>query len=286
MLAILGVYGGILWLGREFGLRGLAAHAPALTAVTSAYYVTNLYGRGDWTEFMVTSSLAPLVASGVYLVRADAWRAFSMAIFVASAMLFTAGHNITLLWGTAIGLGTLLILWLAQGASRSLPYRRLAMLGGLGLAGALVNAWYLLPDIAYATKVAIGHSAPPPSSLWAHTKGFNLPGVVLDPLRRVPSESSTPALYVQAPDWFIVWGLAAAVLLLWRRAVSGPLRHAWVGAIVVLVLLLGMYLVKPFWQSVVYPFNEIQAPLPAQQLYLLCDRRASSGCGACASTSH
>ncbi|HEY3759003.1 MAG TPA: hypothetical protein VGL37_04535 [Solirubrobacteraceae bacterium] len=152
MLAMLGVYGGILWLGREFGLRGLTAHAPALTVLTSAYYVTNLYGRGDWTEFMVTSSLAPLAASGVHLVRTrtEAWRPLPMAIFVASVMLLTAGHNITLLWGTTIGVGALLITWIALGAPR-LPYRRLVMLGGLGLAGATINAWFLLPDIAYAS---------------------------------------------------------------------------------------------------------------------------------------
>lgn len=260
VLAMLGVYGSILWLGREFGVRGPAAHAPALAALTSAYYVTDLYGRGDWTEFMVISSLAPLVASGVHLVRVDTWRTFPMGVFIASTILFTAGHNITLLWGTAIGLVTLLVMWLAQGAPFGLPYRRLAMLGGLGLVGSLINAWYLLPDVAYATKVAIGHSAPSASSLWEHTREFNLPRVVLDPLRRVPGGSSTPALYVQAPDWFIAWGLVAAVLLLWRGALSSSIRRSWVVAIVVLVLLMGMLLVKPVWQFVAYPFNEIQNP--------------------------
>jgi hypothetical protein len=260
MLAILGVYGGILWLGREFGLRGLAAHAPALVAVTSAYYVTNLYGRGDWTEFMVTSSLAPLAASGVHLVRADRWRPLPMAIFVASVVLLTAGHNITLVWGTTVGVAVLLILWLAQGAPRSLPYRRLAMLAALGLAGVLMNAWFLLPDIAFASKVAVAHSEATSSAIWTTLKGFNLPGTVLYPFRRVPSESTTPALYVQAPDWYIAWGLLAAALLLWRPAVGGALRRVWASAIAVVALLLGMILLKPFWQLVQYPFNEIQTP--------------------------
>jgi hypothetical protein len=260
MLAMLGVYGGILYLGREFGLRGLAAHAPPLVALTCAYYMTNLYGRGDWTEFMITSSLAPLAASGVHLVRADHWRPLPMAIFVASVALLTGGHNITLLWGTTIGAGVLLLMWLAQGAPRRLPYRRLAMLGGLGLGGVLINAWFLLPDIAYAAKVAVAHSEATSTSIWTKTKGFNLPGVVLDPLRRVPSESTTPALYVQAPDWFIAWGLAATVLLLWRGAVTDTLRRVWLGTMLVLVLLLGMILIKPFWGFVEYPFNEIQFP--------------------------
>jgi hypothetical protein len=36
--------------------------APALAVVTSAYYVTDLYGRGAWPEFMATSAMAPLLA--------------------------------------------------------------------------------------------------------------------------------------------------------------------------------------------------------------------------------
>ncbi|HEY2767479.1 MAG TPA: hypothetical protein VGI76_04440 [Solirubrobacteraceae bacterium] len=260
MLAILGVYGGILWLGREFGLRGLAAHAPALAALTSAYYMTNLYGRGDWTEFMVTSSLAPLAASGVYLARTGRWHPLPMAIFIASVVLLTAGHNITLLWGTTLGVATLLLVWIAQGASRSLPFGRLAVLGGLGLIGALINAWYLIPDIAYASKVAVAHSQPTSTSIWTTMKGFNLPDVVLYPFRRVPSESTTPALYVQAPDWFLAWGLAAAALLLWRPAVGGALRRVWVCVGMLIVLIFGMMFVRQFWQFVHYPFNEIQAP--------------------------
>ena len=134
------------------------------------------------------------------------------------------------------------------------------MLAGLGLAGGLLNAWFLLPDIAYAGQVAVAHSEPPAAAIWAQTREFNLPAVVLDPLRRVPRESTTPALYVQAPDWFIAWSLAAAALLLRRRAVAGALRRVWLGAIAILALLLGMIMVQPFWTLAVYPFSEIQFP--------------------------
>ena len=229
--------------------------------VTSAYYITNLYGRGAWTEFMVTSAIAPLIASGVHLVRAPAWRPLPIAIFALSAALFTGGHNITLLWGSAIAAAALPILWLALGAPRRPPYRRLAMLAGLGLASAMVNAWFLLPDIAYAGKVEIAHNLPSTSStIWSETKGFNAPGVLLDPLRRVPRESTTPGLYVQAPDWFIAWGLLAAALLLWRRAVAGALRRTWIVAMLLLALLLAMIMLEPFWRLVSYPFEEIQFP--------------------------
>jgi hypothetical protein len=260
MLAIAGTYGGVLWLGRMFGVRGLAAHAPALVVVTSAYYITDLYGRGAWAEFMVTSAIAPLLASGVHLLRAAAWRPLPIAIFIVSAAIFTGGHNITLLWGSAVMAGALLTLWLALRAPLRLPYRRLAMLGGLGLASTLLNAWFLLPDLAYAGKVAIAHSVPSASTIWTSTREFNSPGVLLDPLRLVPRKSTTPALFLQAPVWFMAWGLLAAALLMWRRALTGVLRRIWVGALVVLVSLLAMLMIEQFWQLVQYPFNEIQFP--------------------------
>lgn len=265
VLAVVGAYGGTLWLGREFGLRGWIAHAPALAVITSAYYITDMYGRGAWPELLGTSAIAPLVASGVHLVRAPAWRPLPVLVFAASAVIFTGSHNITALWGTAVGAGALLVMWVTLGARRRLPYRRLAMVAGLGLASAMVNAWFLLPDVAYAGNTYIG-STPPFSgshaglTIWSVTGFFETPAVLLDPLRTVPSQSTTPALYVQVPDWFLVWGLAAGALLLWRAPRARVLRRAWIGVVVVIALLLGMMMIKPFWDVVSYPFDEIQFP--------------------------
>ncbi len=260
MFAIFALYGSILWLGREFGLCGLAAHAPALTVITSAYYITDLYGRGAWTEFMVTAAFGPLVASGVHLVRAAKWRMLPIATFVSSVVLLTAGHNITLLWGPTLGVLALVIVWLALGAPRRLPYRRLALLAGLGLVGVLINAWFLLPDLAFASKVAAAHNGRTTTSLWTTMKEFNSPSTLLYPLRRVPRESTTPALFVQAPVWFMVWGCLATGLLIWRPSVGGALRRIWLSSIVMVALLLGMIMLKPFWQLVHYPFSAIEMP--------------------------
>jgi hypothetical protein len=253
-LAVAGSYAGMVWLGRELGLRGWSAHAPALAVVTSAYYITNLYGRAAWPEFMATAVLSPLIASGVHLARTRSWRAPPVLVFVVSTVIFTGSHNITLVWGTTILALTLLIMWLAFGAPRRLPYRRMAMVAGLGIAATLVNAWFLLPNLAYGNDVVIGSTHP--DSVGATF--FDVPSVLLDPLRYVPSQSTTPALYVQAPDWFLAWGLAAGALLLWRRSATRGLRRAWIGAAVLVALLLGMIMVEPFWSIVPFPFKEIQ----------------------------
>lgn len=253
VLAVAGSYAGMLWLGRELGLRGWTAHAPALVVVTSAYYITNLYGRAAWPEFMATAALSPLIASGLHLARAKTWRAWPVLVFVVSTVIFTGSHNITLIWGSTMVALALLIAWLVFGAPRRLPYRRLAQVGGLGVVAVLVNAWFLLPDIAYAKDVVIGGRQPPSLATF-----FNTPDVLLYPLRLVPSLSTTPALYVQAPDWFLAWGLVAGALLLWGRPASRRLRRAWIGVAVLVVLVLGMIMVKPFLNAVPFPYDEIQ----------------------------
>lgn len=258
-LAIAGAYAGTLWLGRQFGLRRWLAHAPALTVVTSAYYITDLYGRGAWTEFMAASSIAPLIAGAVYLTRAPAWRPWPVLVFVVSTVFFTGSHNITLLWGTTVGAMALLVLWLSLGRPRRLPYRRLAMVAGLGLTATLINAWFLLTDIAHASDVQ-AHIALPSTFVANATSFFDTPAVLLDPLREVPAGSTTPALYVQAPDWFLMWGLVAGMLLLRGRSANRGLCRAWTAATIIIALLLGMIMLKPFWEHLSNPFTQIQFP--------------------------
>ena len=257
VLAIAGSYGGVVWLARQLGLRGRAVHAPALAVVTSAYYITNLYGRGAWPEFIAVAAIAPLLASGVYLMRTPVWQPWPVAIFVVSAVVFSGSHNITLLWGMTVTVFALAILWLALGAPRSLRLRRLAMVGGLGLASAAVNGWYLVPDLVYA-KDTVAHLDVSPSGALATF--FDSPGVLLDPLRTVPARSTTPALFVQAPVWFLAWALLIGPIFIWRRDCDARLRRTWIGVALIIGVLLAMITVTPIWSVVPFPFDEIQFP--------------------------
>jgi hypothetical protein len=256
MLAVAGAYGGMVWLARQLGLRGWMSVAPALTVVTSAYFITNLYGRGAWPEFMATAAIAPLLASGVYLVNAHEWRPGPVLVFVVSAIVFTGSHNITLVWGSFLLACTAVVVWLALGAPRALPVRRLAMVGGLGVLCVAVNAWYLVPDVSYAKDV-IAHLD---ASEGVIATFFDTPAVLFNPLRHVPFESTTPALYVQIPVWFLMWALLSGAVLLWGRGAGGALRWAWLGMAAILACVLAMIMITPFWKVVPYPFDEIQFP--------------------------
>jgi hypothetical protein len=205
---------------------------------------------------MATTAIAPLIASGVWLVRAPRWRFGPTLVFVVSTIVFTGSHNITLLWGSTAVVLAALILWLALGMPRRLPIRRLAMLGGLGAASLAVNAWYLLPDIGYQQDVR----AHLQSLAVGGAHFFDTPQVLFDPLRSVPAESTTPALYVQIPVWFLVWGLVTGIVLMWRRRSEERLRRFWIGMVALIGVLLAMLMITPLWSIMPFPFSEIQFP--------------------------
>jgi hypothetical protein len=257
VLGVLGCYLGIVWLGRQFGLAGWMAHVPALTAITAAYYVTELYGRGGWTELMATSAIAPMFASGLHLVRSPRWRPGSVVVFAASVVIFTGSHPITLLWGTLISALDLLIIWLALGLPRRLPYRRLVRVALLGVASTAINAWALVPGLLYTSDVVASNTRP---TTWRETSVLNSVGVQLNPFRFVPRQMGKAAFYLESPVWFLGWGLLVGVLLLRRDRSLGRLRRVWFAALLAVALPLGLILYGPIWKHIHYPFDQIQFP--------------------------
>src|SRR5262249_18821238 len=149
LAAIAAAYGGLFWLARQLGVKGLLAHAPAIVFVTSAYYATDLYGKGAGVGFMAVSMLALVPAAALRFVRGR-WGFWPVACLVAASAVFSGSHNITLLWGTTLAVVALVVYWLASGRSRELPWRRMLAVAGLIALGVGLNGWFLLPDLSYA----------------------------------------------------------------------------------------------------------------------------------------
>jgi hypothetical protein len=231
------------------GVKGLLAHAPAIVFVTSAYYVTDLYGKAAWAEFMAVSALPLLCAASLRLVRGR-WRAGPVACLVVASVVFSGSHNITLLWGSTVVIVALACYWLLSGRSRELPLRRMLAVAGVIALGAGLNGWYLLPALGYAHDTNIsGHVIP-----WSATYAFNTFGEVFDPLRSVPLGAETPALYVQAPVWALIWGLIALPFV-WREK---RLRAAVATALIVLAGLLVLIMSSSAWSLLPTPYQLAQ----------------------------
>lgn len=254
LAAMAAAYGGIFWIARQLGVRGAMAHAPALVFVTSAYYVTDLYGRGSWAEFMGVSALPLVLAASLRLVRGR-WRLGPVICLVAATVVFSGSHNITLLWGSTLAVGALVVYGLLSVRSRELPWRRILATAGLIALGVGLNGWFLLPDVRFGYDTIISGE---PQAFGA-AEFMNTFGVIFDPLRTVPAASSTPGLYVQAPVLALVWGLLAAPLA-WRYR---RMRAGVVTALIVLagLLVLIMYSGAPFsgvWSLLPTVFQQVQ----------------------------
>jgi hypothetical protein len=253
LAAIAAAYGGLLWLARQLGVKGVMAHAPAIVFVTSAYYVSNLYGRGDWEEFIAVSALPLVLAASLRLVRGRL-SAGPVACLVAASVMFSGSHNITLLWGTTLAVVALVVYWLAsgllRGRSRELPWRRMLAVAGLIALGVGLNGWFLLPDLSYAHDTIISSER----VAWSQGAMLATFGVIFDPLRTVPSESWLVALYVQAPVLALVWGLLAAPLS-WRYR---RLRAGVATALIVLAGLLVLIMSSAAWKLLPTPYQLTQ----------------------------
>jgi hypothetical protein len=249
LAAIVAAYGGLFWLARQLGVKGVLAHAPAIVFVTSAYYVSNLYGRGDWEEFIAVSALPLVLAASLRLVRGR-FSVGPVAALVAASAALSGSHNITLLWGSTLALVALVLYWLLSGRSRRLSWRRMLAVAGLFALGVGLNGWFLLPDLSYAHDTII--SAEQVS--WSAGRILSTFGVVFDPLRTVPIESWLPALYVQAPVVALVWGLLAAPLA-WRYR---GLRAGVTTALIVLAGLVALILSSSAWSLLPKLFQHVQ----------------------------
>jgi len=252
IVAIVGAYAGWLWICRQLGLSQWRAHVPAILYVTSSYYVTNIYGRGDFGETVSTSAIPLVVACAVYLVRARRWRVTHLAVFVIAVVLFTGSHHLTLVWGTTF----LALLGLALSSAwrvAGVKWRRVAAVGGVGVAGLGVNSWVLIPTLAYHNRILHGTDTAI-SQLW-----YSTPGVLFGVLRDTVDPSwITGDVQAQAPVLAIAWALVV-VAATWR-VVPGPIKRAAVGLIALLALLIWLVLSPGVLGALPKPWNNLQFP--------------------------
>jgi hypothetical protein len=202
-------YGGMFWIGRLCGLSRTHAHFPAICVVTSAYWITDAYGRGDWAEFIAISSIPLVIASSAAILRNGRLTLWPTVAFLTSFWIFTGSHNITLFWGALLALLVLAVLVLF-GVRAALRPSVLARLASLGLLVVAMNSWYLVPDLLYSSSIQISH--------YPVTKAlaFNSPANLFDPLRNVPKSSTSSALFVQLPVIFLIVAAAELTCLILR----------------------------------------------------------------------
>lgn len=235
LLSIAAGYGGTLWLTRQLGVRTWRAHAPAITFVSSAYYISNLYGRGAWPEFVAVSVIPLLGAAAWRLARGPRASLPAAALLVVAVIFFTGSHNITLVWGSIVIAAALVVLAIAYGR-RILPvsWRRLGLLATLVVLSVGVSTWFLAVNVQHGTDTLTDKNPLP----WSFTYYLDTLGVLFNPLREVPKISGTQALFVQLPVWFLAWALLGAAIIRGRAGRALVRGYAAIAVLLVALLLL------------------------------------------------
>jgi hypothetical protein len=222
-------YGGWYWTARTVGVGRWLANVPGLVFVTSAYYLTLIYARGDWAEFLGVSTIPLMIAGGVALLRSDRPRARPAVALASSSIVFFGSHNITILWGsTMLVLVGLIVVACVPQARRQIRRRGLICVAAVLGAALLVNAWFLLPTVAYESHTTIGATSLNAQLLLRQT----MPLVSSEHLFTWSRASaSTPgALFaLSLPILVIVWLLCSVVVLLWTGS-----RGMWMRILLIL----------------------------------------------------
>jgi hypothetical protein len=253
LLGFAAAYCGWWWLSRQAGLGRVLAHVPGLLFATSAYGLTNLYNRGAWTEHMAVSMVPLVVASGLSVVRSDRLRLGPSIALVVSSVLFAGSHNLTLLTGTTVlvAIGALLLVWVPA-ARQMVTTRGLLRLVAILVAAALVDAWFLLPELTYQSKTFIAHQ----TDLWRSYLKTYEPLVApkhLFSLGRGTSDPSVPKYTFSLPVLAMVWAVVACVVARPRW------RDAWFRVVLVLGLVAtGLIVAMTHVELLVGPFVMLQ----------------------------
>jgi hypothetical protein len=158
---LLSAMGGFYWMSRMVGIGRWFAHVPGFVFVTAAYVLTDMYARGAWPEFIAVCSIPLVVAAAIAVLRADRLRpAHAVALALATIILF-GSHNITMLWGSTYLVLVAATLFVCVPAARAIVTRGgLIRLVGVMAPSIMVNAWFLLPALAYASRTFAGQGNP------------------------------------------------------------------------------------------------------------------------------
>jgi hypothetical protein len=214
-------YGGWYWAGRIAGLSRLVAHGPALLYITSACYLTLLYGEGDWPAFLAASVMPLMVAAALSILRAERVRLFPACALAISTVVFFGSHNITMLWGsTLLAIASLLVVACVPQARRLIDLRGLARVACVFVPAALVNAWFLLPTVVYAANTKIVSET---DYIDSHYGIGAIPFTQVFTLSRAATLPESPDYALSLPALAIGWLVVSIVVVLWSAR-----RGAWV----------------------------------------------------------
>ena len=258
--AFIATSAGIGWTARNLGVPPRLSAIPGVLFALTPYTVSNLYGRGAWSELIAVGALSVALGAATSLTSGRARNVPWTVAVLAGAVASIAGtHNITLLFSALLApVLALALLPLLTGERRLLIRRHLLVLAG-ALTGIAVCGAFLIPDLWLSKRTlasTISHS------FLSQLTGFDSFSSVFSPVLAQPRLSSATDLHTQTLVLPLVWLIVVSAVALRRRWLGrdGSLALALVGLV---ALALALLITHPAWwlslpsvvQAIQFPFR-------------------------------
>jgi hypothetical protein len=220
LMGFAAAYGGWYWIGRICGLGRWSAQAPGLVFVTSSYFITQIYARGDWPEFVGVAAIPLVMGAGLSVLRADRLRLWPALALTVASIFFFGSHSLTIVWGFAMmAVAGLALVALVPNARRTLTRAGAVRVAGIVAPAALVSAWFLLPAASYESKTLIATEYRHWQLLLRGTQKLVSPEHLFT-LSRASASTPGAAFALSLPILVMAWALLTLAVFL-RRGLHG-----------------------------------------------------------------
>jgi hypothetical protein len=258
--AFIAASAGMSWTARNLGVSPRLALLPGVLFAATPYTVSNLYGRGAWTELLAVGALSVALGAATSLIFGRARsRPLTIAALGGAVAAIAGTHNITLLFSAL--LAPLLAVALAplRHESRRELLLRHALVLAAAATGLAVCGAFLIPDIWLSGRTVASSF----SLFFLHRiNNFDAFNVVFDPLLSQPVEPTKTDLHTQTLIAPLLWLIALACISARRRWLD---RRTGIALALIGVLGVGtaLLITNPSWwwsfpgalQAVQFPFR-------------------------------
>jgi hypothetical protein len=258
--AFIAASAGLSWTARNLGVPSRLAVLPGVLFALTPYTVSNLYGRGAWTELVAVGALGVALGAATSLTSGRARnRPMTIAVLAVAVAGVAGTHNLTLLFSALlVPLLGLALLPLLHGSKRELIHRHLLVLAGAASGVALCGV-FLIPDIWLSGRTVASTSAP---SFLRVLNDFDSFGVIFNPALSRPFVPGGSDLHTQTLVVPLLWLIVMAAIST-RRHWLDQRTGAALGLITLLGVATTLLITNPSWwlsfpstlQSIQFPFR-------------------------------
>jgi hypothetical protein len=218
VLAFAMAYGAWFWLARQAGLGPWLSHVPGALFITSTWYISAPYVLGSWAQTIAFGALLLILAAAFSILRADRLRPLPALALAVGTILYTGSHLLTLVWATTVLLIVGALAMAIIPSLRSLITRQgLLRLAVVAVPAVLVNAWFLLPVMAYQSDTVLASDATAAHTMLRNTIDGTTPHHLFS-LSRTSLVPWYPRFAVQLPVLATAWVVAGLLIVRPRRS--------------------------------------------------------------------